>query len=569
MAVVGQRLTLGERLISAGLISAQQLDIALQEQRRTGDLLGKILQDLGFVSEHDLSTTLADEMSVPRTELRNIDVSPSLLRLVPEQLARRYVLIPTGLVDDVLTIAMANPYDIIAIDAVQEASGCIVDVTTASETEVAAAINRSYGAAAALDMSIEAAIVRAREHINNSLCDCTGEDIAAEPPVIELVNRLIERGISERATDIHIEPEERLIRTRYRIDGVLHQGPALPKELQEAITARTKILASLDISERRTPQDGRMKFDQNGADCDIRVSTFPTAHGENIVLRLLDRNSLMLDLSALGFPEGVVAALQQLVARPHGMLLVTGPTASGKTTTLYSTLGAINSLERNVITLEDPIEYMIPMIRQSQINPKIGLTFASGLRAILRQDPDIVMVGEIRDEETARIAVSAALTGHLVLTTLHTNTAAGAVPRLIDMGIEPFLISSSVAAVLAQRLVRCICGHCAEAHEPTLEELSWLELPSDPGTLRMGAGCRLCHNTGFRGRSVVSELFVPTNRLRELILAKASEHELAAAARDQGFPDMAMDGRRKVIEGATTISEVLRVTAEAPVNSNQ
>ena len=555
--------TLGERLIDAGLISRQQLDIALQEQRRTGQLLGRILQDLGFISEEALSTTLADEMGVPRIDLEHLEIDPALLRLVPEPIARQHRLLPVARDGDVLTIAMANPYDIVAIDAVQQASGCVVDVVSAAESDLTQAINQAYGAAAALDENIEAAIARARQHLRERHVSTTStEDLAADPPVIDLVNRLIARGISERATDVHIEPEERLVRTRYRIDGVLHQGPAPDKELQAAIITRIKIMASLDISERRVPQDGRIKFQSGPVECDIRVSSFPTSHGENVVLRLLDRNNLTVGLSELGFPEGVVAALAQLGARPHGMLLVTGPTGSGKTTTLYSLLSTINSLERNVATLEDPVEYQLPMIRQAQINPKVGLTFAAGMRSILRQDPDVIMVGEVRDEETARIAVSAALTGHLVLTTLHTNSAAGAIPRLLDMGVEPFLVSSAVMAVLAQRLLRRVCSGCGQAHRASPQELDWLGVGADPGTLRRGQGCRACRNTGFRGRTAVSELFLPTGRLREMILARASEGQLAAAAAEQGFPDMAHDARKKVLQGTTTVDEVLRVITD-------
>ena len=560
--------TLGERLIDAGLITAQQLNIALQEQKRTGELLGRILQDLGFVSESDLSTTLADEMGVATIDVAQIEIDPELVKLVPENLAMQKRLLPISKAGDVLTIAMANPYDIMAIDLVQQSSKCMVDVVTAPETDLAAAINRAYGSAAAMDVNIETIIARALEHVRQKHSGAgSTEDLAADPPMIDLVNRLIERGVAERATDIHIEPEDRLMRTRYRIDGVLQQGPALDKKLQPAVITRIKIMSSLDISERRIPQDGRMSFQNGNVECDIRTSIFPTANGENIVLRLLDRGGLALELSDLGFPEGVVAAMHKLAERPHGMILVTGPTGSGKTTTLYSVLSTINSLERNVITLEDPIEYQLPMIRQAQINPKVGLTFAAGIRSILRQDPDVIMVGEIRDEETARIAVSAALTGHLVLTTLHTNTAAGAIPRLLDMNIEPFLVSSSVAAVLAQRLVRGICGGCGGPHSPSQEELDWLGLEEDPGTLRIGAGCKNCRNSGLRGRNAVSELFLPTGRLRELILARASEAELAAVAAEQGFPDMVKDGRKKVLAGITTIPEVLRVvndcTAEA------
>jgi type IV pilus assembly protein PilB len=549
---------LGQRLIDAGLISRDQLETALQEQRRTGEQLGYILQSLGFVTEDSLSASLQEELGASRVSLDAYHLSPDLIAVVPPEMAREYQLVPLAHEDGVLTIAMADPCNIVAVDAVRKAVGCAVNVAAASPAEIRAALERHYTDAAGLDSLIEKIIEEARR----AVAPQNAEEAAGQAPIIKLVDNLILKALKDHATDIHIEPDEKLVRTRYRVDGILHQGPSIPKELQPALISRIKIQADLDISERRTPQDGRITFTRNLRDTDLRVSVFPTAHGENVVLRVLDKSNVCLRLDQLGFGAETQSKLKALVQEPHGMLLVTGPTGSGKTTTLYSLLAEVNSLEKNVITIEDPIEYQLPMIRQSQVNPKIGLTFAAGLRAILRQDPDVIMLGEIRDSETARIAISAALTGHLVLTTLHTNTAAGALPRLMDMGIEPFLLSSSVMGVLAQRLVRNVCAECRQTYEASPAEAE--QLACQPGTtLYRGEGCPNCRGTGYRGRTALYELILPSDTTRKLVLERAADKQIGDAAEAEGTRPMRQVGREKVLAGVTTLAEVTRVCQTA------
>ena len=557
-AVAAKKKTLGQRLIDEGLVTRDQLETALAEQRRTGELLGRILHDLGFVTEDNLSASLQQELGANRVSLNNCRFTSDVLRMVPLEMARRYCLVPLEFEDGILTVAMADPWNIVAVDAVRKTVGCAVKVVAAAPAEVRAALDRHYTDAASHDSFIERIIEEARHGASPH----TDEEAAGQAPVIELVDNLIIKALKDHATDIHIEPEEKLVRTRYRVDGILYRGPSIPKELQSALVCRIKIQAHLDISERRTPQDGRMTFRNNGSDVDLRVSVLPTAHGEDVVMRVLDKSSLALRLDHLGFDDKTRQTLKVLVQEPHGMLLVTGPTGSGKTTSLYSLLAEINSLEKNVITIEDPIEYQLPMIRQSQVKPKIGLTFAVGLRAILRQDPDVVMLGEIRDVETARIAISAALTGHFVLTTLHTNTAAGALPRLMDMGIEPFLLSSSVSGVLAQRLVRKICLECRETYEASPAEAEQLGCEQSTA-LHRGAGCPNCRQTGYKGRTVLYELILSSDRIRKLILERASDSQLAEASAAEGTTSIQLVGKEKVLNGDTTMAEVARVCRTA------
>ncbi|HUS57403.1 MAG TPA: GspE/PulE family protein [Planctomycetota bacterium] len=558
-AATVQRKALGQRLVEDGLLTQDQLETALREQRRTGEQLGRILQSLGFVSEENLSALLSDELGANRISLAAMPPNPGAIAMIPPEMAKEFKLVPISCEDNTLTIAMADPCDIVAVDAVRKKTGLAVKVFAASPVDIRTALDRHYSETAKHEALIEEVIEEARR---DAALQSDDEEAAGQAPMIGLVNHLIMKALKDRATDIHVEPEEKLVRTRYRVDGILHQGPSIPKTLQSALISRIKIQSSLDISERRIAQDGRIKFRAEGVEIDLRVSVFPTAHGENVVLRVLDKNSLNLRLDQLGFDARTISELRSIADEPHGMLLVTGPTGSGKTTTLYSLLSAINSLEKNVVTIEDPIEYQLPMIRQSQVNPKIGLTFAAGLRAILRQDPDVVLLGEIRDLETARIAISSALTGHFVLTTLHTNTAAGALPRLMDMGIEPFLLSSSVSGVLAQRLVRKVCGECKQEYEASAAEVE--QLGCSQGALLMrGTGCPNCRGTGYRGRTTIYELIVPGDRVRKLILARADETELTEAAEAEGFKPMFEMGREKVLAGITTLEEVTRVCRTA------
>jgi len=551
---------LGQRLIEAGLITETQLQNALREQARTREYLGRILIRLGYVSEEAVAAALAAQARVKYVDLGQYTPQSEATKLIPENFARQHFLVPLSYVGKVLVVAMANPLDIITIDELRRMSKGPVEVVGATQSEVLAAMDRAYGVGVGAGWS---------EVVDQSLRHVMGRrgagavaetDVAQEPPIIKLVDSLITRAIQEGATDVHVEPEERLIRNRFRVDGILRQGPDIPKELQGAVIARIKVMSSLDIAENRLPQDGRIDFQFGGRQIDIRVSTFPTIRGENLVLRILDRGKLVLGLEQLGYSPDHLTLFKRVLQSPNGIILVSGPTGSGKTTTLYSALSYLNSEERNIITIEDPVEYEIPGIRQSQINVKAGLTFATGLRHILRQDPDVIMVGEMRDEETVDVAVRSALTGHLVFSTLHTNDAAGAIPRLTDMGAAPFLLASALVMIVGQRLVRTICVGCKEEAEadPVLLRRLGLEAKDDQLKFYRGKGCDKCGMTGYRGRIGIFELLRVTPEMTPLILERADSGSLQRAARAQGMRTMLEDGIRKALRGTTTLEEVAR-----------
>ena len=551
---------LGQRLIEAGLITETQLQNALREQARTREYLGRILIRLGYVSEEAVAAALAAQARVKYVDLGQYTPQSEATKLIPENFARQHFLVPLSYVGKVLVVAMANPLDIITIDELRRMSKGPVEVVGATQSEVLAAMDRAYGVGVGAGWS---------EVVDQSLRHVMGRrgagavaetDVAQEPPIIKLVDSLITRAIQEGATDVHVEPEERLIRNRFRVDGILRQGPDIPKELQGAVIARIKVMSSLDIAENRLPQDGRIDFQFGGRQIDIRVSTFPTIRGENLVLRILDRGKLVLGLEQLGYSPDHLTLFKRVLQSPNGIILVSGPTGSGKTTTLYSALSYLNSEERNIITIEDPVEYEIPGIRQSQINVKAGLTFATGLRHILRQDPDVIMVGEMRDEETVDVAVRSALTGHLVFSTLHTNDAAGAIPRLTDMGAAPFLLASALVMIVGQRLVRSICVGCKEEAEadPVLLRRLGLEAKDDQLKFYRGKGCDKCGMTGYRGRIGIFELLRVTPEMTPLILERADSGSLQRAARAQGMRTMLEDGIRKALRGTTTLEEVAR-----------
>ena len=551
---------LGQRLVEAGLINDTQLQSALREQQKTREYLGRILIRLGYVSEEAVAAALSAQARVKYVDLGQYSPQPEALQLVQEKFAREHHLVPLSYVGKVLVVAMANPLDIITIDEVRRMSKGPVEVVGATQSEVLEALDRAYGVGvgAAWNEIVEHSL---RHVMGRRGAGGTETDVAQEPPVIRLVESLITRGIQEGATDIHVEPEERLVRNRFRVDGVLRQGPDVPKELQMAIIARLKVMANLDIAENRLPQDGRIDFQFGGRQIDIRVSTFPTIRGENLVLRILDRAKLVLGLEQLGFTPDHLTFFKRVLQNPNGIILVTGPTGSGKTTTLYSAMSYLNAEERNIITIEDPVEYEIQGIRQSQINVKAGLTFANGLRHILRQDPDVIMVGEMRDDETVDVAIRAALTGHLVFSTLHTNDAAGAVPRLTDMGVAPFLLASALLLVVSQRLVRSICNSCKEEAESDPVLLRRLGLQTDGGDqlkFYRGKGCDKCGNTGYRGRIGIFELLRVGPEMTPLILEKADSGSIQRAARAQGMRTMLEDGIRKALRGTTTLEEVAR-----------
>lgn len=545
---------LGERLIKAGVISEEQLELALKEQKRTGEFLGELLQHLGFVTEEAISSVLADQAGVSQIDLANYLIDAEVLNLVPEDFARKYKLIPLSLEDNRLTIAMANSFDVFALDEVQKMTHTYVDALSATESEVLNAIEQHYAMKGETSNLLEEII-----HLAES-GSISEEDLAKQSPIIRLVDQLIIQGVKDGATDIHFEPEEKTLRVRYRIDGILQSGPSIPKSLQAPTIARIKIMSDLNISENRLPQDGKIRFYIGKKRVDLRVSTFPTVFGENVVLRILDKSRLILGLNKLGFTVENLNKFKKLLINTNGIILVTGPTGSGKTTTLYSALSYINNMEKNIITLEDPVEYELPLICQSQINPKAGLTFATGLRSILRQDPDIILVGEIRDSETAEMAIRSALTGHLVFSTLHTNDSAGSIPRLLDMGMEPFLISSSLIGVMAQRLIRLICRNCKEPVEPEEEILEQLNIERDGHRFFRGKGCKECNHTGYKGRFALFEILFISPAIKKLINERAESNLIQKTACEEGMTTLFQDALHRAFQGETTLEEVLRVT---------
>ena len=572
--------SLGESLVDEGVITADQLKQAQAEEKRTGQRLRKVLVEMGLIAEEDLVSFLSEKLNVPRIELGNYLVDPKIVELIPEDLARKYELVPVLKIGNRLTCAMADPWNIFALDDVRARTGLIIEPSVATEAEIKKAINEMYGARGTMEDLIKSIDKEKLEVPPDKETDIKKlRGITEEPTVIKLVNLLIMQAVKEGSSDIHIEPEEDTLRLRIRVDGILHEITAPPKHLQSAIISRIKIMANLDISERRVPQDGRFTVKMSGRQVDVRVSCVPTIYGENVVLRLLDAGSALLSLSQLGFSDAILENYNKVISRPHGIILITGPTGSGKTTTLYASLDKINSAEKNIVTIEDPVEYKLPGIRQIQVDTNVNLTFSSGLRSILRQDPNIIMVGEIRDLETAEIAIQAALTGHLVFSTLHTNDAPGAMTRLIDMGVEPFLVSSSVIAVLAQRLVRKICPQCKEKYTPTKEELKDIGLLNERRTTNpaheakggagdkrrnvvfyRGKGCPGCMKTGYKGRISIYELMIPNDKIRDSIIAKSSTSEIRKRAIESGMVTLMQNGVEKVRSGITTVEEVLRVT---------
>jgi general secretion pathway protein E len=542
---------LGEILIERRLITQDDLARALELQmERTGDKLGKILVDLGFVAMRDVLAALADQLKVPLLALEGPPaVSPETETLSPKFL-RQFKCLPVALRDHTVTLAMADPLDFETRAAVASCTGLTVEPGIAAEQEILDAIDRYYGQKAKSEAEIAPA-AGAEEDLEHL------RDMASEAPVIRLVNAMIAQAVEKRASDIHIEPFEKEFRVRYRIDGVLVNQDPPPRELKAAIISRVKLMAKLNIAERRLPQDGRIKIKTLGREVDLRVSTLPTLYGESVVMRLLDRSAGdFYDLERLGFDQRMLSRMEYYTSLPHGIFLVTGPTGSGKSTTLYSALKRINQTDKKIITIEDPVEYQMDGINQIHVNPTIGLTFAAGLRHIVRQDPDVIMVGEVRDRETADIAIRSALTGHFVYSTLHTNDAPSAITRLTDMGVENYLIVSSLVGVLAQRLVRVICSQCkSPAGTATTPE-------GESIPVWRGAGCENCYGTGFRGRVGIFEMMELSEELRAIIMRNEDASRINACARREGMRNLREDGWLKVRNGVTTADEVIRVTQE-------
>jgi len=555
---------LGDVLHRRGELTAQQLADALVQQHEAGGALSSHLVRLGFVSEEKLLAYLGSECRLPVVNPLLDEISRDILAVVPRALVVKHHVLPTALVRSTLTLAMADPSNLTAIDEVRFLTGFDVKVVVAAPSLLQQAIERYYDAGADYDAVLsklhEAAIEVARDEDDVDLQEL--QRATEEAPVVRLVNTLLSDAIHKRASDIHVEPYEKSLRVRFRVDGVLYEIMQPPLRWKNALISRLKIMAQLDIAERRMPQDGRIKLKIAGAkEMDFRVSVLPTMFGEKVVLRLLDKSNLQLDMTKLGFEEGALAHFQAAIAKPFGMVLVTGPTGSGKTTTLYSALSELNKPSTNVSTAEDPIEFNLPGINQVQVKDEIGFNFAAALRAFLRQDPDVIMVGEIRDFETAEVGVKAALTGHLVLSTLHTNDAPSTVNRLLNMGVEPFLVAGSINLIMAQRLARLICTQCKEEHPVApgvLRELGW---SGEPITAYHGVGCPACAGTGYRGRVALYEVMPMSDELREQILGGVSALELKRTAIAGGMKTLRQSGLTKAAAGMTTIEEVLRVTA--------
>ncbi|MGE0393332.1 MAG: type IV-A pilus assembly ATPase PilB [Vicinamibacterales bacterium] len=576
---------IGELLLKEQRITSEQLQEALACQRRDGGKLGLNLIRLGYVTEDEITSLLSRQYGVPSIALSQFEIDPAVVTLLSAETAQKYQVVPLARAGMTLTIAMTDPTNVFALDDIKFMTGYHVEPVVASESAVLAALDRYYASgkpavhgSAALDVASrtledlpapgsddDVEVIDDYEEISVEALARQGE----EAPVIKLVNMLLLSAIQKGASDIHIEPYEREVRIRYRVDGILYNIMQPPMKFRDAIISRVKIMAKLDIAEKRLPQDGRIKirFQEHGQskDIDFRVSILPTLFGEKVVMRLLDRDKLMLDMTKLGFEPESLARYEAAIARPWGMVLVTGPTGSGKTNTLYSSISKLNSSETNIMTAEDPVEFNIPGVNQVQVREQIGLTFAAALRSFLRQDPNIILVGEIRDFETAEIGVKAALTGHLVLSTLHTNDAPSTVNRLMNMGIEPFLVASSLNLVCAQRLVRRICPHCAEAEPmpvPALIQAGFTAEDARTVVPRKGRGCDACTQTGYRGRIGLYEVMEIADDLRELILVGASGHELRRKALDGGMISLRSSGLRKVRDGITTLDEVLRETVK-------
>ncbi|MDQ1246059.1 MAG: type pilus assembly protein PilB [Actinomycetota bacterium] len=546
-------------LLANGLVTSSDLEQSLQESRSTGRTLGQVLVDRGIVPEVTLVKFVAAQLGMPFYELADLTIDGSALALVTGPMCRRYSLIPVGFDQDRLIVAMSDPSNVVALDDLRSTTGRDVVAGVSTRTDIVASINRHYRSEGELD-DISLAI-DAEEEVFEDLS--TIKQVSEDAPIVKYVNLLITQAINDRASDIHLEPTEHDLRVRFRIDGVLHEVMHSPKSIQHGVISRLKIMADMNIAERRIPQDGRLSVNAPGGKVDLRVATLPTVWGEKVVMRILDNSTAMLTLEQLGFSAYNYERFSRSFTKPYGMLLVVGPTGSGKSTTLYATLNILNRPEVNIITVEDPVEYRLPGINQVQTHVKAGLTFAAALRSILRSDPDIVLIGEVRDYETAQIAVESALTGHLVLTTLHTNDAPSAVTRLVEMGVEPFLVGSAVDCVLAQRLARRLCSKCKEPYTPVPDVLIAARFPWQEGeplpTLYQAVGCPQCSRTGYRGRLALHEIMPITPAIERLAAERASANQVEQVAKEQGMISLRDDGMAKVLSGLTSLEEVLRV----------
>lgn len=562
---------LGNALITDGIITEEQLKIALEEQKKSGETLLEILKKLKFINEETYAMLLARQWGFPYIDLSTVEIDKDIVHIISEEVARRYQAIPFGKTrDDKIMVAIADPTDIIAIDYLRNLIPNSKIYVSSSE-----AIFRNIEKYYSMESTVKEAVkemtgvtsieVEKEETKDIELSIDEAKSLAETAPIIRLMNQIITEAITSNASDIHLEPQKRYLRVRYRIDGVLRDAMNLPKNIQPGIISRAKIMANLDIAERRRPQDGRINLKFRGREVDLRVSVLPGIFGEKVVLRILDKEKSLIPLEQLGFSEESLNIFKTLIKQPYGMILITGPTGSGKSTTLYAILRILNSPEVNILTVEDPVEYQLDGITQVQVNPKINLTFANALRSFLRQDPDIILVGEIRDRETAQIAMEAALTGHLVFSTLHTNDSFSAPTRLIDMGIEPYLIASSLIGVTAQRLVRKICNECKEEYKPSKFLLKQVGIEDYDGVFYRGKGCIACNNSGYKGRIAIQEVLKIDDTIREMILNRRPSTEIKEYAIKNGTISLLHDAIDKAKKGITTIEEVIRVISTVEV----
>ena len=549
---------LGQILIELGFITPEQLETALEEHRKTPKSLGRVLIDLGMIKEADLVRALAEQVGLEFVDLNEFPVDATATVLLPEALSRRYRAIPIGERDGRLLVAMSDPANVYALDDIRTITGREVQPVVATANDVEEAIQKFSG----MDSQVEAMASIAAEAVDETTAEL--EEALEDAPIVKLVNAIMTQAVGDRASDVHLEPAELNVRIRFRVDGVLHEPmPPAPKNIQGGLISRLKVMADLNIAERRVPQDGRISMKVGGRALDLRVATLPTVHGEKVVIRVLDKSNALLRLEDLGFLENAYERFSESFRKPYGAILVTGPTGSGKSTTMYSTLNILNEESKNIITVEDPVEYRLAGVNQMQVNPKAGLTFASALRSILRADPDIVLIGEIRDKETATIAIEAALTGHLVLSSLHTNDAPSAISRLVEMDVETFLVASAIDAVVAQRLARKLCERCNVPYKPEQAELQaagfpewlWPEIPE----LRKSQGCPACANTGYRGRIGLYEVMQMSEEIERLTVERASADAIRTVAVQQGMMTLRDDGLEKARMGITTLDEVARV----------
>ncbi|MGM0607574.1 MAG: type IV-A pilus assembly ATPase PilB [Candidatus Muiribacteriota bacterium] len=560
--MLNRKKRLGDLLIELGYITEEQLKQALKTQKETKKRVGETLIDLGFVEEKTILNVLSDQLGVPVINLNDYEISEEVIKLIPIQVAKKHNLIPLFKDGNRLTVAMADPLDVFAIDQIQYKTGLNIDIVIASKSEIEGAQKQCYSGSADVKNLVDGFQERIDEvEVKENKKNEKVEKINEDSPVVKFVNLILKEAINEKASDIHVEPDEEGVRIRYRVDGVLQSITEIPPKIQSALISRIKIMSGMDIAEKRLPQDGRINIKLKTTEIDVRVNTLPTVWGEKIVMRLLDKKSVMLGLDKLGFLPEHLDMYVRALNEPNGIILLTGPTGSGKTSTLYAGLSAIKSIETNITTVENPVEYKIPMINQVQIHSEIGMTFATALRAILRQDPDVIMVGEIRDSETAEIAIESALTGHLVLSTLHTNDAPGAVSRLMEMGIESYLLTPSLLLIVAQRLCRRICSKCKVEDEPKPELLKALGIEKEEKVkFYTGQGCVSCSKTGYKGRVGVHEMFILTDRIKEKMLNRVSSNELRNIAIDEGMQTLRENAVEKAKLGLTSLEEVLRIT---------